>query len=78
MNLLRETIRRLILEDACATLNDKVTQGIETLQTQGLGVFFEKSSDYIEVLVRNAGGAGSGRTRSREEIEMRDTEVTRI
>ena len=59
MKLLRETIRKMILEDACATLNDKVQQGIETLQTEGLGVFFEKRSDYIEVLVRNAHGAGA-------------------
>lgn len=52
MKLLRETIRKLILEDACATLNNKVTQGIETLQAQGLSVSFRKDPDYIEVLVR--------------------------
>ena len=52
MKLLRETIRRLILEDACATLNNKVTQGIKTLQAQGLSVSFRKDPDYIEVLVR--------------------------
>jgi len=58
MKLLRETIRRLILEDACATLNNKVTQGIETLQTQGLAVSYEKMSNYIEVLVRSSSSAG--------------------
>jgi len=59
MKLLRETIRKLLLEDACATLNDKVTQGIETLHSQGLAVSYEKMSNYIEVLVRNAHGAGA-------------------
>ena len=58
MKQLRRTIRSLILEDACATLNDKVTQGIETLQTQGLSVSFRKDPDYIEVLVRSARTAG--------------------
>ena len=59
MKLLRETIRKLLLEDACATLNDKVSQGIETLQTKGLAVSYEKLTNYIEVRVRDAHGAGS-------------------
>ena len=59
MKLLRETIRRLILEDACATLNDKVTQGIETLQSHDLAVSYEKMTNYIHVRVRDAHGAGA-------------------
>ena len=59
MKLLRQTIRRLILEDACGTLNDKIQQGIETLQTQGLALTYEKMSEWIEVLVRSSRGAGA-------------------
>ena len=36
MRLLRNTIRRLIQEEACASLNDKIYRGIEYMYSQGM------------------------------------------
>ena len=52
MNLLRETIRRIIQESACASLNNKLSQAIAHMQESGITLEFEKYPDEITVRLR--------------------------
>ena len=52
MNLLRETIRQIILEDACDTLNAKLSQAIMHMKENGITLDYEKYPDEITVTLR--------------------------
>ena len=51
MKLLRETIRRLILESACDKTNSKISQAIEELAVHNLKVQWHKSSDDFQIKI---------------------------
>ena len=55
MKLLRETIRRLILESACDPINDKIAAGIEEIRHQRCTIKITDDEDgaYIEIFRRN-------------------------
>lgn len=57
MKLLRETIRRLILESTCDTTNNKIAMAIDELHYHRLKVHWNKSSHgFVIKIVSNDGG----------------------
>lgn len=67
MNLLRETIRRLILESACDTVNDKVSAGINEIAIQKCTIQIENDGDDMFIAILGLGNS------AKAIIELGDT-----
>ena len=66
MKLLRETIRKLILESACDDLNGKVSAGIKEIAVQKCTVKIENDGDDMFIAILGLGGS------SKAIIELAD------
>ena len=60
MKLLRETIRKLILESACDSVNDKIAAGIEEVRRQNCTIQISEDGDLTSVQILYSDGSLAG------------------